>query len=115
MGHLHLLGRVLPPCATAIPTTPASLAVRNAMPGVPLVCLWTSTWRIEHAILAPALFPFFTKVLRDRGLLSFDEPFSACSLQGMVPGHQPTRTRRPANNVAPADVGDPADPPADRD
>ncbi|MFA5845114.1 MAG: leucine--tRNA ligase [Coriobacteriia bacterium] len=59
---------------------------------------------IEHAILHLLYSRFFTKVLRDMGLLDFDEPFTNLLTQGMVKldGHTMSKSR--GNVVAPEDM-----------
>ncbi len=64
---------------------------------------------IEHAILHLLYSRFFTKVLRDRGLLGFDEPFQRLLTQGMVQGIT-YRNPHSGKYIAPADVADPTDP-----
>jgi leucyl-tRNA synthetase len=64
---------------------------------------------IEHAILHLLYARFFTKVLCDRGLLSFSEPFERLLTQGMVQGIT-YRNSSTGRYLAPADVLDPADP-----
>lgn len=64
---------------------------------------------IEHAILHLLYARFFTKVLRDRGLLGFDEPFTHLLTQGMVQGIT-YKNAHSGKYIAPGDVVDPSDP-----
>ena len=60
---------------------------------------------IEHAILHLLYSRFYTKVLRDLGLLEFDEPFSNLLCQGMVKDeHGETMSKPKGNVIAPEDM-----------
>ena len=66
---------------------------------------------IEHAILHLLYSRFFTKVLRDRNLINFDEPFQRLLTQGMVQGityQNPTTEKYiPSSEVDPDNPIDP--------
>ncbi len=104
-GHLHVLQLVLP--ALQRPHNDALPFGREAVDSWLPVDQYVGG--IEHAILHLLYSRFFTKVLRDRGLLGFDEPFRRLLTQGMVQGIT-YRNPHSGRYVAPADVADPTDP-----
>jgi len=59
---------------------------------------------IEHAILHLLYSRFFTKALRDVGLLAFDEPFTNLLTQGMVKLNGEVMSKSKGNVVAPEDI-----------
>jgi len=63
---------------------------------------------VEHAILHLLYSRFFTKVLRDRGLLTADEPFRRLLTQGMVQGL--TYRNPTTGNYIPSEEVDPDNP-----
>ena len=63
---------------------------------------------IEHAILHLLYSRFFTKALRDLGLLSVDEPFTNLLCQGMVKDENgDTMSKSKGNVVPPSSVIEP--------
>ena len=60
---------------------------------------------IEHAILHLLYSRFFTKVLRDAGMLDFDEPFTNLLCQGMVlDGNGEVMSKSKGNVVSPEEM-----------
>ena len=59
---------------------------------------------IEHAILHLLYSRFFVKVLRDLGMVNFDEPFKNLLTQGMVKLNGETMSKSKGNVVAPEDM-----------
>ncbi|BEV36223.1 leucine--tRNA ligase [Synechococcus sp. M16CYN] len=64
---------------------------------------------VEHAILHLLYARFFTKALKDSGLIDLDEPFEQLLTQGMVQGVT-YRNQKTGKYIAPADVENPDDP-----
>ncbi|MEB3246337.1 MAG: leucine--tRNA ligase, partial [Synechococcus sp.] len=64
---------------------------------------------IEHAILHLLYSRFFTKALKDRGLIDVNEPFERLLTQGMVQGVT-YRNPETGKYIAPSEVTDPEDP-----
>ena len=63
---------------------------------------------IEHAILHLLYSRFFTKVLRDLGMIAIDEPFKNLMTQGMVKDeHGDTMSKSKGNVVPPSSVIEP--------
>ena len=61
---------------------------------------------IEHAILHLLYSRFFTKVLRDMGMVQCDEPFANLLTQGMVKLDGQTMSKSKGNVVAPEEIVD---------
>src|SRR5207302_9834478 len=59
---------------------------------------------VEHAILHLLYSRFFTRVLRDIGLLTFDEPFTRLLTQGMVLKDGAVMSKSKGNVVDPDDM-----------
>jgi leucyl-tRNA synthetase len=59
---------------------------------------------VEHAILHLLYSRFFTRVLRDVGLVTFDEPFSRLLTQGMVLKNGDVMSKSKGNVVDPDDM-----------
>ena len=59
---------------------------------------------IEHAILHLLYSRFFTKALKDMGMLSFDEPFKNLLTQGMVLKDGSKMSKSKGNTVDPDDI-----------
>lgn len=59
---------------------------------------------IEHAILHLLYSRFFTKVLRDAGMLDFDEPFTNLLTQGMVLKDGGKMSKSKGNVVSPEEI-----------
>jgi leucyl-tRNA synthetase len=61
------------------------------------------TGGIEHAVMHLLYARFFTKAMRDVGLLDFDEPFTRLSNQGMILGEDNEKMSKSRGNVVDPD------------
>ena len=89
-------------CGSAIRTTPSCRSIRR--PPAYWMPVDFYSGGVEHAILHLLYSRFFTRVLRDVGLVNFDEPFKRLLTQGMVLKDGAVMSKSKGNVVDPDDM-----------
>ena len=101
-GHVHVLELVLPALHRPAQRRAAFRQPRKANRWMPVD---QYIGGIEHAILHLLYSRFFTKVLRDLGMLDFDEPFTNLLCQGMVlDEHGDVMSKSKGNVISPEEM-----------
>jgi leucyl-tRNA synthetase len=100
--HGHLRGLVLVLLPLSLPA-PCGGAVRRQCRAL-LVPIDLYVGGIEHAILHLVYSRFWTKMMRDLGLVTFDEPVTRLFPQGMVHKDGEVMSKSKGNTVAPDDM-----------
>ena len=89
-------------CGSAIRRTPSCRSIRRTRAYWMPVDFYSGG--VEHAILHLLYSRFFTRVLRDVGLVDFDEPFKRLLTQGMVLKDGAVMSKSKGNVVDPDDM-----------